>query len=202
MGRAASTEEVGNGRRSQSLRWWWLAAIVAVGLALGACGAEEGATEMSTATLEMTPGRTEEALVTWKPTVTGDWLNIELEPLLRLQVQAAPVVAEEATVEPAVAAGQVLLPPPGGCPDVIVDTFGEQAGAACSIAWCESRWQPGAVGDHGASLGLFQIQPRWHQWRVPGEDLADPEVNVRAAYIISNGGRDWSAWSCRWVVTP
>jgi len=58
------------------------------------------------------------------------------------------------------------------------------------------------VGDQGASLSYFQIQPRWHQWRVPGEDLLDPEVNTRAAWLISNGGRDWSAWTCRWVVAP
>lgn len=84
-----------------------------------------------------------------------------------------------------------------GCPAIIVETFGAHADAACAVAWCESRWNPGAVGDGGASLGAFQIQPRWHQWRVPGEDLMDLAVNVRAAWLISSGGTDWSAWTCK-----
>lgn len=129
------------------------------------------------------------------------WLDIEREPLMRLQpvvtatIEAAPVAAEEATVEPTARAA--LAPSPEGCPAVIVEVFGANAPAACAVAWCESRWSAWAIGDHGASLGLFQVQPRWHQWRVPGEDLADPEVNTRAAYLISGGGRDWSAWTCK-----
>jgi len=29
------------------------------------------------------------------------------------------------------------------------------------IAWCESRWDAGAVGDHGLSRGAWQVQPRY-----------------------------------------
>jgi len=157
---------------------------------------------MSTAT-KSAPAHATASAEAWNaPAPAGDWLNIELEPLLRLQREAAPVATEAPSAGPAIAAGQVLPPPPGGCPDVIVHVFGERAGAACAISWCEARWNPGAVGDRGASVSYFQIQPQWWQQVVPGEDLADPEVNVRAAYIISDGGRDWSAWSCRWVVAP
>lgn len=44
----------------------------------------------------------------------------------------------------------------------------------------ESGGDPEAVGDNGESVGLMQIQPRWHGWRLAeGESLRDPKVNVR-----------------------
>lgn len=93
-------------------------------------------------------------------------------------------------------------PSAGSCPQLIHDVFSSNAGAACKIAFCESGYNPGAIGDSGASLGLFQIQPRWHQHRADslfgeGASLLDMEVNVRTAYVISSGGTDWSQWSCR-----
>ncbi len=91
------------------------------------------------------------------------------------------------------------------CPSLIVEVFGARSPQACAIVWCESSWNPNAVGDGGASLSYFQVQPRWHQWRAnalfgPGASLADPMVNVHTAYAISGGGWDWSAWTCRWVL--
>lgn len=62
---------------------------------------------------------------------------------------------------------------------------------ALRIMSCESNGDPNAVGAQG-ELGLFQVHPRWHS-----DATLDPLGNVRAAYRISNGGRDWSAWSCR-----
>lgn len=62
---------------------------------------------------------------------------------------------------------------------------------ALRIMDCESKGDPNAIGAQG-ELGLFQIMPYWH----PDATL-DPTGNVLAAYRISNGGRDWSAWSCR-----
>ena len=29
--------------------------------------------------------------------------------------------------------------------------------AALSVAWCESKWSPSAIGDSGSSVGLFQL---------------------------------------------
>lgn len=141
---------------------------------------------------------------TWTITTTASettvvWLDIDGEALLR-SLPSSPT--PEPTPAPAPSATAYAAS--AGCPDVIVETFGVNAPAACAIATCESGLDPDAVGDHGASLSYFQIQPRWHQWRAdalfgPGADLMDPEVNVAVAYQISGGGRDWSAWTCRWV---
>ena len=41
------------------------------------------------------------------------------------------------------------------------------------------------MGDDGESVGLFQIQPKWHAQRLKeGESLLDPEVNARIACEI------------------
>lgn len=64
------------------------------------------------------------------------------------------------------------------------------------IAWCESRWQPGAVGDSGASLGLHQL---WSGWFREGEDWRDPVVNARvAARVRAERGRfgGGGGWTC------
>jgi soluble lytic murein transglycosylase-like protein len=55
---------------------------------------------------------------------------------------------------------------------------------------CESggnRWATGSQGE----MGLMQIHPRWH-----ADATYDPTGNILAAYRISGGGRDFSAWSC------
>lgn len=59
-----------------------------------------------------------------------------------------------------------------------------------AIMQCESGGNPNATGAQG-ERGLLQVHPRWHP-----DATYDPEGNLRAAYRISNGGRDWSAWSC------
>lgn len=49
----------------------------------------------------------------------------------------------------------------------------------------ESGGDPEAVGDDGESIGLMQIQPRYHAQRLKeGESLLDPEVNVRVGCEI------------------
>lgn len=68
--------------------------------------------------------------------------------------------------------------------------------ALAAIAWCESRWQPGAVGDSGNSLGLHQL---WRGWFRPGEDPMDPVTNSRvAARVREIRGRFGGAggWTC------
>lgn len=50
-----------------------------------------------------------------------------------------------------------------------------------AMIWRESRYNPEAVGDGGNSLGLMQVQPRWHGKRMEKlgcEDLLDPYQNV------------------------
>jgi len=61
---------------------------------------------------------------------------------------------------------------------------------ALRIIQCESKGNPGATGGHG-ERGLFQIHP------VHPDSTYDPAGNVQAAYRISAGGQDWSAWTCR-----
>lgn len=115
-------------------------------------------------------------------------------PLGAGRVAAANILREGANT--------TLQMAPDGCPQLIHDVFGANYRSACIIAYCESSYHPDVIGDSGASLGIFQIQPRWHQARAdalfgPGANLLDPEVNVRTAHVISSGGTDWSQWSCR-----
>lgn len=71
---------------------------------------------------------------------------------------------------------------------------------ALTIAWCESKYSPGAVGDGGNSLGLWQI---WYGWFAPAgysvEQAYDPVTNSRVAlYVRTTRGR-WGGgggWSC------
>lgn len=53
-----------------------------------------------------------------------------------------------------------------------------------AIANRETRFQPHAIGDNGNSIGLLQIQPRWHQSRMKElgiTGLTDPAQNVTVA---------------------
>lgn len=62
---------------------------------------------------------------------------------------------------------------------------------ALSVAWCESQYYFMATGDAG-ERGLWQIHPKWHY-----DSTYDPLGNAMAAYRISSGGTDWTAWSCK-----
>lgn len=71
----------------------------------------------------------------------------------------------------------------------IYERYGKQYGISPkllkAIAKVESGEQTGIVGDDGESVGLFQIQPKWHMQRLKeGESLLDPEVNTRVACEI------------------
>lgn len=53
-----------------------------------------------------------------------------------------------------------------------------------AMAYRESTYNPGAIGDYGNSLGLLQIQPRWNMERMERlccMDLLDPFQNVTVA---------------------
>lgn len=54
-----------------------------------------------------------------------------------------------------------------------------------AIIKVESGGNANAVGDAGNSIGLMQIQPRYHAQRLKeGESLLDPKVNVRVGCEI------------------
>lgn len=81
-----------------------------------------------------------------------------------------------------------------GCPEIIIERFGDMAETACYVAWRESRWNPWARGALGEK-GYFQIHPI-HGSR----STYDPEANVQFAYELSEGGTYWCQgwrWVCR-----
>lgn len=74
---------------------------------------------------------------------------------------------------------------------------------AAAVAWCESRWSPGAVGDGGSSLGLFQLWSGWFAWAGadPGQ-WDDPVTNAKVALAVHQrdlgmGRSGWAQWSCQ-----
>ena len=60
-----------------------------------------------------------------------------------------------------------------------------------ALGWCESKFSPNATGLAG-EMGIWQVHPRWHP-----DATYDPQGNANAAYRISSGGYDLSAWSCK-----
>lgn len=59
-----------------------------------------------------------------------------------------------------------------------------------AMIWRESRFNPSSVGDNGNSLGLMQIQPRWHSGLMAEfgcDDLLDPYQNVTIGIAILAG---------------
>lgn len=85
----------------------------------------------------------------------------------------------------------------------------EWVDALVRISWCESRWSPGALGDSGNSVGMWQIgrsRPGWQGWFLYfGEDESralDPHVNARVAvaiarYSVTRGQSPFAQWSCQ-----
>lgn len=86
---------------------------------------------------------------------------------------------------------------------------GKSLETAFAVALAESGGRAGAKGDvglqskkWGPSLGPFQIRSLNHpdqygksgKWR-DGKKLLDPNFNLDAAKAISNGGKNWKAWS-------
>ena len=79
----------------------------------------------------------------------------------------------------------------------IVCQFDWPCEEALAVAWCESRFDPSAVGAYGV-LGLFQLWPGWFQWA--GTDISmwdDPLVNSYTAYRVWASGRGWAPWTCK-----
>lgn len=82
---------------------------------------------------------------------------------------------------------------------------GKSLQTAFAVALAESGGRAKAVGDEnlqnktwGPSIGPFQIRslknPKDNQWR-DAKRLFDPSFNLKAAWNISNKGKNWSPWS-------
>lgn len=82
----------------------------------------------------------------------------------------------------------------------LCDEYGVDMPLVLAIIGQESNYRTGAVGDDGNSIGLMQIQPRWHQARMDDlgvTDLVDPYQNVAVgidllAGLINKGGTRWA----------
>lgn len=83
----------------------------------------------------------------------------------------------------------------------LCDDYGVDMPLVLAIIGQESNYKPDAAGDNGNSLGLMQIQPRWHQGRMDdlgATDLLDPYQNVTvgidllAELVGENKGTEWA----------
>ena len=71
--------------------------------------------------------------------------------------------------------------------------FGAHGATAVCISHAEDpRRDPRAISRWG-DVGIFQVNPRWHPYSV--RYLQTVSGSIRAAYAISRGGTDWSAWT-------
>lgn len=66
---------------------------------------------------------------------------------------------------------------------------GTQINPYLIMAMCEreSQYNANAVGDNGRSIGIMQIQPIWHQWRMDKlgcDNLLDPQQNIMVGIDI------------------
>lgn len=70
-----------------------------------------------------------------------------------------------------------------------------------AIVWKESNYKASAVGDHGNSLGLMQIQPKWCKEKMKKlkcPDLKDPYQNITVGvsilkdYVNKGKGIKWA----------
>lgn len=141
-------------------------------------------------------------------TQTGPVFAVAL-PLLAADGPPASPVDTRDPIDPHPATGIAMWPPQ--LTDDHMDTVLSQAGwpeslrdEAKRVAWCESRWSPGAIGDGGNSVGLFQIgrsRPGWGGWFLYfGADesqWADPVTNARVALFVYEYSGSWKQWSCK-----
>jgi hypothetical protein len=73
---------------------------------------------------------------------------------------------------------------------------------AVRIAWCESRFDPGAVDLRTGGVGLFNHLPRYWDERAtnagfPGVEATDAQASTAAAaWEVYNGG-GWEIFNCR-----
>jgi hypothetical protein len=116
--------------------------------------------------LDITTGRQEtiEVIVEGTETVSDDLLTDDLE---EDEEVVEPIVEEPSeglrTSEKYIAEGDVEL---GEFIFHTATEYGVKPEIVLAIIEKESGWNTNAAGDSGRSLGLMQIQPKWHQWRM------------------------------------
>lgn len=76
----------------------------------------------------------------------------------------------------------------------VAESYGLDPAILFAMCFRESSYNPASIGDHGASYGLMQIQPRWHSDRMERLgclDLLDPFQNVMvgADYLAEQRAR-------------
>ena len=82
---------------------------------------------------------------------------------------------------------------------------GKNLEMALAIAYYESRFRPYALNKSSNCYGLFQINMTGSMGKVrikkyglsKTEDLFNPVINASVAYKMSNGGKNWSAWTTK-----
>ena len=134
------------------------------------------------------------------PAVPGRMEGHDVEALSHLDARDHPGTTE--AIVTAAATGRVRAFG-GSLSEAEMDALLEVTGwpvewrvEAKAIAWCESKWSPGAVGDGGNSLGLFQM---WTGWFRDGEDPFGPATNARVALRVREIRGRWGGgggWSC------
>ena len=75
----------------------------------------------------------------------------------------------------------------------MITEAGFDAEIADKVIECESNRNPLAVGDHGESLGLWQIHQPAHN---TGSKAFDPYWATEYAISLLESSRSWSHWSC------
>ena len=85
-----------------------------------------------------------------------------------------------------------------GVVSYIQEVFGADSASALLVARCESNLRPNAIGDHGWSIGVFQIYTRVHT-QYTKDQLLDYKFNIEEAHKLFLK-RGWAAWTCRYVL--
>ncbi len=82
---------------------------------------------------------------------------------------------------------------------MIDQVFGSYAGAAKSVARCESGFNPGATNAYSGAAGVFQFLPStWAGTSQAGQSPYNAYANIRAAYeVFARDGYSWREWSCK-----
>ena len=149
-------------------------------------------------------GEADDRLPVHLPGVPGGVARDSERSLVTLDARDHPGTGESIAAAPAgVHAAQV----DGALTEAEMDALLEAAGwpsewreEAKVIAWCESRYRPGAVGDGGNSLGVWQLWTGW--FPAAGysvEQAYDPAVNARVALYVRQVRGRWGGgggWSC------
>lgn len=126
--------------------------------------------------------RTKEVSIDARESLRGSPLKVTVR-LMALLLPAMMLVSTPRAVNAGLAEG---------CPEVILEMFGEASEAACAISFCETggTFNEMARGRAG-ERGLFQIHPTWG-----ANSTFDPVANAAFAFELSKGG---SQWSRHWV---